>query len=134
MAAVVEDERAPVLVLAHARVLVFVERGAVEADQAVAVLREVPGHPVEDHADAGLVAGVDEELEVLGRAEAARRREEPRHLVAPRPGERVLHHRQQLDVGEAHAPSRTGRAARRGRGTSSGSLPRPRRHEPRWTS
>ena len=102
VAPVVEDERAPFAVLADARVLVFVERRAVEADQAVAVLREVAGHPVEDDADARLVAGIHEELEVFGRAEAAGRREEPRHLVAPRARERVLHHREQFHVRVAH--------------------------------
>ena len=102
VAAVVEDQRAPVLVLALPRIRVLVERRAVEARQAVRVLRKVSGHPVEDHAEPGLVAGVDEELEVLGRAEAAGRREEAEHLIAPRSGERMLHHRQQLDVREAH--------------------------------
>ena len=102
VAAVVEDQRAPVLVLALPRIGVLVERGAVEARQAVLILRKVARHPVEDHADAGLVKGIDEELEVVGRAEAAGRREEADHLVAPRAGERMLHHRQQLDVREAH--------------------------------
>ena len=60
VAAVVEDQRAPVAVLALPRIGVLVERGAVEARETVRVLREVAGHPVEDHADAGLVAGVDE--------------------------------------------------------------------------
>ena len=41
------------------------------------------------------------QLEVLGRTEAAGRREEAEHLVAPRARERMLHHRQQLDVREA---------------------------------
>ena len=50
----------------------------------------------------GLVERIDEELEILRRAEAARRREEADHLVAPRPGVGMLHHRQQLDVREAH--------------------------------
>ena len=62
----------------------------------------MPGHPVENDAQAGLMTGVDEKLEVLGRPEAARRREEPEHLIAPGARERMLHHRQQLDVGEAH--------------------------------
>ena len=62
VAAVVEDQRAPVAVLALARIGVLVERGAVEAREPVGVAREVGGHPVEDHADAGVVAGVDEGL------------------------------------------------------------------------
>ncbi len=102
VAPVVEDQRAPVQLLALARVLVLVERGAVEARQAVRILREVPGHPVEQHADARLVAGVHERPELVRLAQAARRREKADDLVAPRARERVLHHRQQLDVREAH--------------------------------
>ena len=93
VAAVVEDQRAPVLVLAEPRILVLVERGAVEAGEAVRVLREVAGHPVEDHADAVAVALVDEPAEVVGRAVPAGRREEAGDLVAPRAAERVLQHR-----------------------------------------
>ena len=49
-----------------------------------------------------LVHAVDELAEVVGGAEARRRGEVARHLVAPRARERVRHHRQQLDVREAH--------------------------------
>jgi hypothetical protein len=100
VAAVVEDQRAPVLVLALARILVLEERRPVEARQAVRVLREMSRHPVEDDADAFLVAPVHEELEILRRPEPRRRREEAEHLIAPRSGERMLHHGQELDVGE----------------------------------
>ena len=54
-AAVVEDLRAPVAVLAEPRVLVLVEVGPVEVAQPVQVAREVGGDPVEDHAEAVLV-------------------------------------------------------------------------------
>ena len=47
--------------------------------------------------------------EVVGRAEARRRREVPGHLVAPRAGERVLHDRHQLDVREAEVGRRSRR-------------------------
>ena len=80
----------------------LVERRPVEARETVRVLREMSRHPVEDDADAGLVARVDEELEILRRAVAAGRRKEADHLVAPRASERMLHHRQQLDVRKAH--------------------------------
>ena len=100
-AAEVEDVRAPLLVPPALRVGVLVERRAVEAGQRPLVGREVAGHPVEDDADAGLVQPVDEEPEVVGVAEARVRREVRRHVVAPRAAERVLHHRHQLDVGEA---------------------------------
>ena len=68
---------------ALARIGVLVERGAVEAGQAVRVGREVRRHPVEDHADAGAVRAVDEAGEAFRRAEAGRRRVEPGGLVAP---------------------------------------------------
>ena len=64
VAAVVEDQRAPLAMLALARVGVLVERRAVEAREPVGVLREVPGHPVEDHADIMLMADVHEGLEI----------------------------------------------------------------------
>ena len=67
----VEHERAPVGVLALARVGVLVQRGAVEAGQRPVVLREVRGHPVDDHADAAWVQRVDERAEVVGRCRSA---------------------------------------------------------------
>ena len=61
VAAEVEDERAPVEVLALARIGMFVERRAIETGQAVRILGKVRRHPVHNHADAGLVAGIDED-------------------------------------------------------------------------
>ncbi len=101
VAPVVEDERAPVGVRAAARVLVLVERRAVEASERPGVAREVRRHPVQQHADAVLVHAVDEAAEVVGRAEVRRRRVVRGHLVAPGAAERVGHHGQQLDVREA---------------------------------
>ena len=86
---------------ALARIRVLVQVRAVEVGEAVLVVREVRRHPVEDHADARLVQLVDEPHEVLGVAVAPGRREVAGRLVAPRAVERVLHDRQQLDVGEA---------------------------------
>ena len=100
--AVVEDERSPVGVPALARVGVVVEVGAVEEGEAVGVLREVGGDPVDEHAYPRPVEGVDETLEVVRRAEPARRGEETQRLVAPRAVEGVLGGRQELDVGVAH--------------------------------
>ena len=101
-APVVEDQRAPVGMRAAARVRVLVQRRAVEAGEREVVAREVRRHPVEDHAEAVRVQPVDELPEVVGRAEARRRGEVARDLVAPRAGERMGHHRHQLDVGEPH--------------------------------
>src|SRR3546814_16891136 len=58
-------------------------------------------HPVDQHADAGLVAAVDEPGEAFRRAEPPRRREQPDRLVAPGALDRVLADRQTLDVPEA---------------------------------
>ena len=101
VAAEVEDVGAPLLVPAALRVGVLVERGAVEAGQGPLVGGEVAGHPVEDDADAGLVQPVDEAAEAVGVAEPGVGGEVRGDVVAPRAAERVLHHRHQLDVGEA---------------------------------
>ena len=101
-AAEIEYQRAPVDVLTPSRILVLVERGAVEARQAVLVLREVCRHPVDDHADAVFMESVDEIAKLVGRAETLRRREHADRLVSPGAVERVFRHGQQLDVGEPH--------------------------------
>jgi hypothetical protein len=101
VAAEVEDERPPVGVRAAARVVVLVEGGAVEARERPFIAREVRGHPVEDHAEALPVEPLDEGSELVRLAEARGGREVAGHLVAPRARERVVHYRQQLDVGEA---------------------------------
>jgi hypothetical protein len=97
----VKDERAPLRVPALLRVGVLVQRGAVETGQRPLVGREVTGDPVQDHADACLVQPVDQEPEVVGVPEARGGSEEAGDVVAPGATEGVLHHRQQLDVGEA---------------------------------
>ncbi len=102
VAAVVEDERAPVGVLTLARVAVFVEVRAVEIRQAVGVLREMARHPVEDHADAALVALVHEIAELVRVAEPAGGRVVIRDLIAPRAVEGMLGHGHEFDVGETH--------------------------------
>lgn len=101
VAPVIEDQRAPLAVLAQARVLVFVECAAVEAGERVIVAREVAGHPVDEDADAGGVAAVDQMAEILEAAPAAGGREIAGDLIAPGAGERMLAHRHQLDMGEA---------------------------------
>ena len=63
-AAEIVDEGAPVLVEALARILVLVEGGAVEAAEPVGVGREMAGHPVQQQAQARLMAAVDEAGEI----------------------------------------------------------------------
>ena len=112
-AAVVEDERAPIGVCAAPRILVLVERRAVEADERELVAREVRRNPVEDHAETAGVQPIDEGAELVGRAVARGRSVVARHLIAPGAGERVLHHRHQLDVREAEAERVVGQLVRR---------------------
>ena len=100
VAAVVEDERAPVGMRAAARVGVLVQRGAVEARERPLVPREVRGDPVQQHADPLRVQRVDERTKVVRLAERRVRCVVAAHLVPPRRPERMLHHRHQLDVGE----------------------------------
>ena len=63
---------------------------------------EAAGDPVEDHADARLVAAVDEVHELLRRAVARRGGEVSGRLIAPRPVEGMLHEGHDLDVRVAH--------------------------------
>ena len=86
--------------MAASRIIVLVERSPVEPFERPRIGCEVRGNPVEDHADPVRVQMVDEEPEVVGRAHRRDGRVEVRHLVAPRAGVRVMHHRQQLDVRE----------------------------------
>ena len=61
---------------------------------------------------------IDEAHEILRCAVAAGRREVSGGLIAPRTVKRMLHHRQQLDMREAHLATRSRRAGRRVRGSS----------------
>ena len=98
----VVDQRVPVVVEALARVGVLEQVRAVEAGQAVRIGGEVRRHPVQQHAQSGGVRALDEAREGLRRAEARGRCEQPQRLVAPGAVERVLGHRQQFQVREAH--------------------------------
>lgn len=66
----VEHIGAPIGVFAAQRVRILVQRGAIETAERKGILREVSGHPVHDHADAGLMELVDQVTEIVGGAEA----------------------------------------------------------------
>ena len=112
VAAVVEDRAAPVRVDSEAWVGVLEEMGTVEVLQAELIGGKVRWDPVQDHADPVLMQVVDEEHEVLRRAVPAGRREVAGDLVAPGLVERMLHHRHELDVREAHAAHVVGETRR----------------------
>ncbi len=101
VAPVVEDQGAPVAVLALARVGVLVQVRAVEVGQSVAVLGKMRGHPVQQHPDAFLVTAIHEILEVVRVAVARGDGIVADGLVAPRAVEGMLGQGQRLDVGEA---------------------------------
>src|SRR5258708_10214842 len=83
VAAIIEDERSPILMSAFAGVFVFVKGGAIKAGEGPIVPREMSGHPIDDHADASLVKRVDEKLKVLRRAVAAGGCKKACDLVTP---------------------------------------------------
>ena len=102
ISAVVEDVGAPFLVLADSPVLVLIAARAVEAREAVSVLGEVSGNPVEDNADACLVSLVDEIHQILRLAVARCRGVVAGALIAPAAVKRELGEGHELDVGVAH--------------------------------
>ena len=98
VASEVEDERAPIAVLALARIGMLVESGSIEVSETVRVLREMRRHPIDDHSDSVEVALIHEIHEVVRRAESRCGREVADHLVSPRSGKRMFRRRQQFDV------------------------------------
>ena len=82
------------------RILVFVERRAVKAAQAVVVAGEVGRHPVDDHTDTRPVQAVDQRHQRLWRTKPAGGGKHPDGLVAPAGRERVFCRWKKLDMGE----------------------------------
>ena len=98
---VIEDVCAPVLMHAQARVFVLEQGSAVITRQCPGIHGEMAGHPIQQHANVGLMAGIDKGAELVGAAEAGRGREIPRGLIAPRFIQRMLGDGQQFDMREA---------------------------------
>ena len=102
IAPIIEYARAPLAVLALARVCVFIARLPIEFIQAVGILWEVRRHPVENHADACLMALIDKIHEVVRRTVAGGDRKIAGYLIAPGAVEGMLHHGHELDMRIAH--------------------------------
>src|SRR3954469_14261885 len=96
----VEDECAPILMRALARIFVFVKSGSVVAGQGPIVAREMGRHPINDHADAGLMQAIDEEREVVGIAKTMGGRVEACYLITPGRIVGVFGDGQKFHVGE----------------------------------
>ena len=101
VAAVVEDQRSPLFVLTDARIAVFVEVCAVKEGQAMGILGEVAGHPVDDDADAFGVAAIHKGPEFIRSAVAAGGGVPAGDLITPGAIEGMLGDRHQFDVGES---------------------------------
>ena len=83
ISAEVVNQGVPVLVVAFARVGVFVQRSTVEFGQAMIVGREMADYPVEDNADACIVRGFNQCAQFFRRTETAGRRIQTGCLIAP---------------------------------------------------
>ncbi len=94
------DQSIPIDVPRLLGIGVLVERGAVEAREAVSVVRKMAGHPVEDDAKPGAMTGLDQRCEIGGASETAGRREHAGRLIAPGAVKRMLGDRHELDMGE----------------------------------
>ena len=100
--AVVKAAGAPALVFHPVPLAALVKRLSVKLIEAVRILGEVRGHPVEDDADPRIVEGIDERHEIFGRAEAGSHGKVARHLVPPRTVEGEFRHGHEFDVRIAH--------------------------------
>ena len=85
---------------ALARILVLIERRAIELRQRPGVARKVRRDPIHDDPDARPMQGVDEKLEIIWRAIAAGGRVKAGDLIAPRRIIGMLGDRQKLHVRE----------------------------------
>jgi hypothetical protein len=95
------DQRAPVLMHAFAWIGMLIKRRTVETTETMLVGGEMRGHPVNDDAQSGRVAGTDEVAET-GRVTMARGRGvKPQGLVTPRTIEGMLRYRQQFQMRES---------------------------------
>ena len=94
VATIIIDQRAPVTVLAAARVLVLVQGRTVKTGKTVRVARKVCRDPVKQDANAVLMTVVNKETEIIRFSKAAGRCEIAGRLVTPGGIERVLGDRQ----------------------------------------
>ena len=98
---VIEYKCPPLPVLPLLWVRMFVETCPVEKTQTVGILGEMSGYPVNDDADAVLMASVYEKHKVFRLAEPARRCIIAECLISPGSIERMFGYRQQLDMSKS---------------------------------
>ena len=110
--AVVEHKSVPVRLFSLPRVAMFVEMRSVEIAETRLIFRKVGRHPIKDDADSALMKAVHKIPEIVGRSESAGGSIVPGGLVSPGPIERMLHNRQQFDVGKTGLPDICGQERR----------------------
>src|SRR5262249_59407781 len=98
-ASVIVDQRIPVEVAPLLGIFMLVERGAVEAREAVRIVREVSRHPIQNDGESIAVACLDQGGEIGRSAEATGRGKKGGRLITPGSVEGMLADRQQFDVG-----------------------------------
>src|SRR5205823_4568781 len=90
VAAEVENERAPIHLLALARIHVFVEIGPVKFGQPMCVFREMRRDPIHDHPHSGLMTFVDKMAELVRCPKATGWRVIVGNLIPPGTFKRML--------------------------------------------
>ncbi len=83
------------------RVGMFVEVCAIKFPKSMNIFRKMRGHPIQNYADAIVMAMVNKIHKILRLAKTTCGRKIPRHLISPRTVKRMLHHGHQLDVRKA---------------------------------
>ena len=96
----VVDQRVPIRVVALARILVLVERAAIETGEPMRVSREMRRHPIEQHTKPHRMGSRHEATQRRRIAMTRGRRIKTDGLIAPRAVERMLGHRQEFEVRE----------------------------------
>ena len=84
IAAIVEDESPPIGMLSLPRILVLIERCAIESSKRPFILRKVCRYPIQDHTDPKRMKVVDHELEIIRSPKARSRCEVRGDLISPR--------------------------------------------------
>src|SRR5262249_34594460 len=102
IAPVIEYVSIPIRMESLTPVGMFVKMRAVEVSQPVAIRREVRRYPVENYPNSMLVKVIHHVHEVLRRSIARGWRKVTGGLISPRAIERMLHNRQQFNMGELH--------------------------------
>src|SRR5262249_55036955 len=102
------DERVPIEVASLLRIFMLIQCRPVETAEAMGIVGEVSRHPVDNDAQALLVACIDQGGKVGRRAEATGGRKKSGRLIALGSVEGMFADRQEFDMREPHV-ARVGR-------------------------